>query len=103
GGTISCTPSTGSHSMQIVQRTLGVLRALGESDEALTLQQLAVALDIPPASMHRLLSSLVDEAFVIRDSSRRYSLGRDALALGGERRNIADVARPLMRQMVAQS
>lgn len=89
--------------MQIVHRVLKILRALGESDEALTLQQLADELDIPPASMHRLLSTLMDEAFVVRDSSRRYSLGRDALALGGGRRNIADVARPLMRQMVAQT
>lgn len=89
--------------MQLISRALGILRVLGESDQPPTLQQLSDQLAIPPASIHRILATLVDEGFVVRDSHRRYSLGRGALALAGDRRNVADVARPLMRQLVAQT
>ena len=89
--------------MQLVRRTLSVLTALAEAGQPSTLQELSDDLGIPPASMHRILSTLCDEDFVVRDTHRRYALGRAALALAGERRTLADVARPLMRQMVAQT
>lgn len=89
--------------MQLVRRALAVLTELADADQPPTLQELSDTLAIPPASMHRILATLTEEGFAVRDSHRRYALGRAALSLAGDRRNLADVARPLMRQMVSQT
>lgn len=62
--------------MQIVVRTLRVLRTLAESPQGATLQELSDELDIPVGSLHRLLAVLADEEYVGRSvSNRRYFLG----------------------------
>ena len=76
--------------MQLVTRTLTVLRHLGEYSQGETLNDLAAALRIPSPTLHRLLSVLISEDFVVRSSDKRYTLGPAALSL-------ANGARPLAR------
>jgi DNA-binding IclR family transcriptional regulator len=69
--------------MHVVVRALSVLTALSDRREGLTLQNLHRNLGIPLGSMHRLLRTLEGEQFVTRSpSTKRYSLGAAALALG---------------------
>lgn len=69
--------------MHVVVRALGVLSALSDRREGVTLQQLHRELEIPLGSIHRLLRTLESEHFVTRSpSTKRYSLGAAALALG---------------------
>ncbi|GAA3229146.1 IclR family transcriptional regulator [Nonomuraea helvata] len=75
--------------MQLIVRALNVLQAVSRSQEGMTLQELVVALDIPLASMHRLLAVLEEQRFLSRSpTNRRYFLGAEARALiehGNER------------------
>lgn len=69
--------------MQPVRRALQVVVHLTQCKEGLTLQQLADAMNVPCASMHRLLSVLETEGFVSRHhTSRRYFVGPSALDVG---------------------
>jgi IclR family acetate operon transcriptional repressor len=80
--------------MEVVRRTLAVLRLLAERPDGYTLQELCRALDVSPPTMHRLLAVLASEGFVARATpSKRYSLGGDALRLASGARHVAEVAR----------
>ncbi|TMR20734.1 IclR family transcriptional regulator [Nonomuraea turkmeniaca] len=73
----------GSGRMQTLVRALRVLRLLSEDPAGMTLQEISDRLDIPLASTYRLLSTMVQEEFVVRTSrTRRYFAGPGALALG---------------------
>lgn len=68
--------------MQTVVRALRILEELGRTQTGVTLQQLSDALDIPLASMHRLLAVMTTEGFVVRSPrNRRYFAGPAALTL----------------------
>lgn len=73
--------------MQPVIRALHVLRTVAASDRGLSLQELSQSLDVPMASMHRLLAVLTAEQFTARSlTSRRYFLGPAALDLSSKNR-----------------
>ncbi len=84
--------------MQLIRRALAVLTRLGEERE-LTMQQLSTALGVPMPSMHRLLATLSEEEYVVRNEQRAYALGPAALALARGARPLEDVARPAMREL----
>jgi DNA-binding IclR family transcriptional regulator len=69
--------------MQVVVRALNVLRVLSGERRGLTMGEIAERLDVPLASMHRVLGVLRDEGFVTRSTSnRRYFLGPGAREIG---------------------
>ena len=69
--------------MQVVTRSLSVLRLLGGSTRGFTLVEISERLELPVASMHRVLAVLEKERFVTRSpANRRYFLGPDARELG---------------------
>ncbi|GAB1818916.1 IclR family transcriptional regulator [Herbidospora sp. RD11066] len=73
----------GEKPMHVVVRALNVLSHLAAYRQGLTLQQLHQQLDIPVATMHRLLATLEHEGYVSRSpTTKRYVLGPDALKLG---------------------
>lgn len=85
--------------MQLVTRTLKVLRHLGENGEGESLNDLSSALRIPSPTLHRLLAVLVDEDFVVRSAEKRYALGPAALSLANGARPLTDVARAHMKDL----
>lgn len=90
--------------MQVVVRALAVLRLLGAHREGQTLRELSDNLDIPIATVHRLMAVLAAEEFVVRTAeSKRYVLGSAALSLAQGVRRVADVARPHMQALSAQT
>lgn len=81
--------------MQVVVRALSVLRVLSGERRGLTMGEIAERLDVPLASMHRVLGVLRDERFVTRSpSNRRYFLGPAARELAG---NDASRESPLVK------
>ncbi|WP_411139272.1 IclR family transcriptional regulator [Streptomyces sp. C10] len=85
--------------MQLVRRAILVVDQLARFGDGLTFQELCDALDIPGASLHRLLSVLEEEQFIIRHrESRRYFLGPAASDVGlAARRRTIHVAEHLGR------
>lgn len=84
--------------MQLVKRTVGVLRSLARRPDGAVLQEIATDMDIPLSTAHRLLAVLVAEEFVIRDE-RTYRLGPEALRLSSAARSLHQVARPHLTRL----
>jgi len=90
--------------MQVVRRSLAVLRAVAEHSNGTTLQELSRGLDLPAATTHRLLAALTDERFLVRNPlNKRYSLGPDALALFPRVRHVADAVRDDLHELAAST
>jgi DNA-binding IclR family transcriptional regulator len=69
--------------MQVVVRSLRVLRLLARSPQGLTLGEISTRLDLPMATTHRLVNVLCGEEFVSRSpSNRRFFLGPAAQEFG---------------------
>jgi DNA-binding IclR family transcriptional regulator len=69
--------------MQTLVRALRILRELSEHGTGLTLQELSDALDIPLASVYRLLATMVAEGFIVRSpQDKRCFVGPAAQLLG---------------------
>lgn len=84
--------------MQLVKRTVGVLRSLARHPAGAGLQKIATDLDIPLSTAHRLLGVLVAEEFVVRDD-RTYRLGPEALRLSSATPPLHEVARPHLTRL----
>ena len=74
--------------MQPLRRALLVLQEIAREGTGLSLTDLAERLNIPAASVHRILSVLEEELFVTRSkTNRRYFLGTSARNLGVQTSN----------------
>lgn len=90
--------------MQPVFRTLEVIRALAQANNGLTLQQLSTKLDVPIASLHRIMAILDQEEYVTRSPiNRLYFLGPAAACVGAglkRRQSIVGIAYEILRDLV---
>jgi IclR family acetate operon transcriptional repressor len=85
--------------VQLVTRTLRVLRHLGDHSQGESLNDLAAALHIPSPTLHRLLTVLISEDFVVRSADKRYALGPAALSLANGARPLTEVARAHLQEL----
>ena len=96
--------STGSRTLA---RGLSVLQRLADSPEGATVAQLASATDLDRAVLYRLLQTLVDEGFVVRDpDTRKFHLGATTIELGIRATRALRVRRlalPGMRALMEQA
>ena len=85
-------------------RGLSVLRALGQRDEGATVAELSVATSLDRAVLYRLLETLCEMGFAVRDEgSRRYHLGVALVELGaraGRGLEVSRLATPGMRTLM---
>lgn len=88
--------------MQLVHRTLATLRELGDGRPR-GMQELGLALGIPLPSMHRLLSTMEADGFVMRRPDRQYVLGPEALVLAAGPRPLEQECRPYMEHLAAST
>jgi DNA-binding IclR family transcriptional regulator len=90
-----------------VARALQVLDAFRHGDEPIGNSELADRTGLPKPTVSRLTYTLAQCGYLTYDTKRReYELGGGALAVGAaalSRRNVRSVARPLMRQLAAES
>lgn len=96
--------ATGSRTLA---RGLSVLQRLAENPEGATVAQLASATSLDRAVLYRLLQTLVDEGFVIRDpDTRKFHLGATTIELGIRATRALRVRRlalPGMRSLMEQA
>jgi len=89
--------------LQALDRALGVLAEVARRDGA-SLTDLSRALDIPAATIHRILTTLQARDFVRFDEERQdWSIGIEAYRTGVaylKRTNLADAGRPVMRRLM---
>ncbi|AXV06904.1 Transcriptional regulator, IclR family [Euzebya pacifica] len=81
-----------------------MLRALGQRDEGATVAELSVATSLDRAVLYRLLETLCETGFAVRDEgSRRYHLGVALVELGaraGRGLEVSRLATPGMRTLM---
>ena len=69
-------PSAQSHGgVQSLARAFAILEAMADAGGEIGLSQLAAEVQLPPATIHRLVRTLVDLGYVRQEPSRQYSLG----------------------------
>ncbi len=88
-------------------RGLAVLRALGTTPEGATVAELSAATELDRAVLYRLLDTLTDAGFVVRDGdTRRFHLGVALVELGARASRGLEVRRtalPGMRALMEQT
>ncbi len=67
---------------QAIERAIAILRLFATTDTPMTLTEVARAVELTPATTHRILASLVRERLLANDAaSERYRIGPDSLFL----------------------
>ncbi len=88
--------------VQSLDRAFGILETMADAGGIIGLSQLAEKADLPLATIHRLVRTLVDLGYVRQEPSRQYSLGPRLMRLAdaGAKR-IGTWAAPAMNDAVA--
>lgn len=88
-----------------IQRALELLKMLAESDDSVTVRDVATALGLPPSTSHRLLQQFISAGFVVADpASKRYRVGPALYRLAALVHSKSDLARtvqPFLDELTA--
>src|SRR5205807_2583397 len=91
--------STGG--VQSLSRAFAILEAMADAGGEIGLSQLATETRLPPATIHRLVRTLVDLGYVRQEPSRQYSLGPRLMRLvDASSKRLATLAHPYMSDVV---
>ncbi|HQF04381.1 MAG TPA: IclR family transcriptional regulator [Phycicoccus sp.] len=97
------TEDKASGGVQSIDRTFAILEALADAGGLLSLSQLAERADLPLATIHRLVRTLVQLGYVRQEENRQYSLGPRLLRLSDTTTKRVGVwAEPYMEAAVAE-
>jgi IclR family acetate operon transcriptional repressor len=87
--------------VQSLGRAFEILELLADADGEATVSELVARSGLPPATIHRLLRTLVDLGYVRQGRSRRYALGPRLVRLGdAASRLIGRWAEPVLAELV---
>ena len=75
------TEKSATYLVPALERGLKILELLAENPGGLLMGEMG-ALDLPSASLYRMLVTLTEMGYVVRDNGDRYHLGRKLLTLG---------------------
>ncbi|MGH2891992.1 MAG: IclR family transcriptional regulator [Solirubrobacteraceae bacterium] len=88
--------------VQSLSRAFAILEAMADAGGEIGLSQLATEAQLPPATIHRLVRTLVDLGYVRQEPSRHYSLGPRLMRLvDSSTKRLATLAHPYMSEVVA--
>ena len=93
--------------VQSIGRALAILDALAANEDGLSLTALSRAVDLPPSSAHRLLTTLQLNHFVrFEPTSMTWRVGVQAFVVGAafaRSREVTPIAMPFMRQLMEKT
>jgi DNA-binding IclR family transcriptional regulator len=95
----------GAAGSRTLARGLRVLKCIGGAPDGATVAELAAATGLDRAVLYRLLETLAEGGFVVRDGDRRYHLGVALVELGaraGRGLEVRRIALPGMRALMEQ-
>ena len=96
-----------SDQVQSLVRALTIVNRLADSDEGVSLTEVAQQVGLSASTAHRLLTTLEQERYVHYDAERRlWSVGVQAFMTGNaflKTRNLVTLARPHMRALMEAS
>ncbi len=87
--------------VQSLARAFAILEAMADAGGEIGLSQLATEAQLPPATIHRLVRTLVDLGYVRQEPSRQYSLGPRLMRLvDTSTKRLEALAHPYMSEVV---
>jgi DNA-binding IclR family transcriptional regulator len=89
-------------SIQVIERMIGLLDALADCPDPVSLKELSSATGLHPSTAHRILNDLVLKRFVDRSEPGTYRLGMRLLELGNivkSRLNVREASLDFMRAL----
>jgi DNA-binding IclR family transcriptional regulator len=95
-------PEAEKTSIQVIERMIGLLDALAEYPDPVSLKELSSATGLHPSTAHRILNDLVLKRFVDRAEPGTYRLGMRLLELGNivkSRLNVREASLDFMRAL----
>ena len=97
------TASRSSGGVQSLDRAFAILETMADAGGIIGLSQLAEKADLPLATIHRLVRTLVDLGYVRQEASRQYSLGPRLMRLSDTAsKRVGAWTRPAMTAAVAK-
>jgi IclR family acetate operon transcriptional repressor len=92
-----------SGGVQSLSRAFAILEAMADAGGEIGLSQLATNAQLPPATIHRLVRTLVSLGYVRQEPSRQYSLGPRLMRLvDTSTKRMATLAHPYMFDVVEE-
>ena len=93
--------------VQSVTRTLELLEVMKQPQKSFSLAQLSEAVNLPPSTTHRILQTLCEKNYVVRDErAHLYSLGPALISLGAAATHNLDlksIATPVLQRLSGQT
>ena len=93
--------------IQSLVRALDLLEALKGPQKAYSIAELSSTLDLPPSTVHRILKTLCEKMFVVRDeSAHTYKLGPALISIGmtaSDNLNIRETASPVLEELARRT
>jgi IclR family acetate operon transcriptional repressor len=93
--------------VQSLRRALSIMRVIAAASDGVTLTEIARATNLPSSTVHRLLTTLQQDRFILfRTDGARWMVGVDAFTVGNAFLGVRDIgkgARPLLRRLMEQS
>lgn len=87
--------------VQSLTRAFAILEAMADAGGEIGLSQLAIEAQLPPATIHRLVRTLVDLGYARQEPSRQYSLGPRLMRLvDTSTKRLGALAHPYMSDVV---
>jgi IclR family transcriptional regulator, acetate operon repressor len=87
--------------VQSLARAFAILEAMADAGGEIGLSQLAIEAQLPPATIHRLVRTLVDLGYARQEPSRQYSLGPRLMRLvDTSTKRLGTLAHPYMSDVV---
>lgn len=100
------TATSPQYKVQVLERALGLLNALGESSGELSLMELCDRIKLHKSTVHRLVSVLEHNRFVEKTSTGKYRLGLKLFELGSRAvagLDIRERARPHLEKLAFET
>lgn len=98
--------SASEPTLQTVERALKLMQSLALSERA-TLSEISTNLDLPPATVHRLLATLQSQGFATVDpDTQEWMIGIEAFRVGStflKQTSLTEVGRPIMRRLMEET
>lgn len=88
--------------VQSLRRALGILDVFTFEKSQLNIAEICTVVNLPRPTVTRLLATLIDEGYVVRNPNRKYSLGVKLCRLGAiaqRSRELNEVALPILREL----
>ena len=93
-------------SIRVLDRAMSVLGFMAESRRQVGITEIADAVGLSKATVHRILSTLKDYSVVLKDDSGRYQMGPSVLFWADayrHRAGLAEISRPWLRRLWEES